>query len=189
MKPVLNHVAFLVPNAIKASEYLKQFDYKIGPTGTWEGEGTLEIYVGDLASETAIVDYVNDVKNMSTWSAEVENEVIGFISIKKHNIFSAEIFVMAILENYHRKNFGKMLIETAENYLIPEGFKFLQVKTLSESREDENYAKTRKFYLKNGFVALEEFESLWEKGNPCQLMIKNLRKNNFNLDQSTAGIN
>lgn len=31
MKTVLNHIAFLVPDAVKSAEYLRQFDFKIGP--------------------------------------------------------------------------------------------------------------------------------------------------------------
>ena len=51
MKSVLNHVALLIPNAVKTGEYLKSFDFKVGAAGEWEGEGTLEIYVGDLSSQ------------------------------------------------------------------------------------------------------------------------------------------
>lgn len=53
MKSVLNHIALLVPNAVKSAEYLRQFDFKIGPAEKWDGEGTLEVYVGDLNSEMA----------------------------------------------------------------------------------------------------------------------------------------
>lgn len=41
----LNHVALLVPSARKASNYLKQFDFKIENEQVFESEGTLEIYV------------------------------------------------------------------------------------------------------------------------------------------------
>ncbi len=53
MRSVLNHIALLVPNAVKSAEYLRQFDFKIGPAEKWDGEGTLEVYVGDLNSEMA----------------------------------------------------------------------------------------------------------------------------------------
>lgn len=53
MKTVLNHIALLVPNVVKSAEYLRQFDFKIGPAEKWDGEGTLEVYVGDLNSEMA----------------------------------------------------------------------------------------------------------------------------------------
>ncbi len=139
--------------------------------------------------ESAIVDYVNDVKVMDTWVALENNETIGFISINKHNLFTAEIHVIGILENYHRKNLGSKLIECAETYLIKGGFKFLQVKTLSESRENESYAKTRNFYVKSGFVPVEEFKTLWGEYNPCLLMIKSLESKKTNSLLSHLEIN
>jgi ribosomal protein S18 acetylase RimI-like enzyme len=125
--------------------------------------------------ESAIVDYVNDVKNMDTWIAEIDGAVVGFISIRKHNQHSAEIHVMGIKESYHNKQIGTQLTKYAEDCISKEGFTFLTVKTLSESREDENYAKTRKFYLKNGFLPVEEFKTLWGEDNPCLFMIKSLK--------------
>lgn len=48
---VLNHVALLVPSVEKSAEYLRRFPFTIGPSEKWDGEGTLEIYVGDAASQ------------------------------------------------------------------------------------------------------------------------------------------
>ncbi len=62
MKTVLNHIALLVPNAVKAAEYLRQFDFKIGPAQPWEGEGTLEVYVGDLDSQMGNLLLMEPVK-------------------------------------------------------------------------------------------------------------------------------
>lgn len=124
--------------------------------------------------ESAIVDYVNDVKYMDTWSAEIDGAHVGFISVNKHNPHTAEIHVMGIKESYHNKQIGSQLVKLAEDYLSKVGFSFLSVKTLSESREDKNYAKTRKFYLKNGFLPVEEFKTLWGEDNPCLFMIKSL---------------
>jgi ribosomal protein S18 acetylase RimI-like enzyme len=108
--------------------------------------------------ESAIVDYIKDVQGMDTWAA-VETDVIGFISINKHNEHTAEIHVMGVLSNYHGKRIGSKLIHAAEESLITQGFKFITVKTLSEKRSDENYDKTRKFYLKYGFTPIEEFKT------------------------------
>ncbi len=43
----LSHVAFLVRSADKASAVPSQLGFHIGPAEKWEGEGTLEIYVGE----------------------------------------------------------------------------------------------------------------------------------------------
>ena len=124
--------------------------------------------------ESAIIDYTNDVKEMDTWLVEIENRPVGFISINKHNLYTAEIHVMGILEDYHRHGIGHLLVQTAEFELHKEGFKYLTVKTLSENRSDENYDKTRKFYLKMGFTPIEEFKTLWGEHNPCLMLIKNI---------------
>lgn len=124
--------------------------------------------------ESAIVDYVNDVKGMDTWAVYADNELAGFISINKHNNSTAEVHVIGVLEKFHHMGLGKILIQHAEEFLISENIKFLTVKTLSELRKDENYEKTRLFYLAMGFSPVEVFKTLWGEHNPCLLMIKSL---------------
>ncbi len=46
MTSVLNHVAILVPNANKAADYLKPFNFKIGPKRK-TFYGALEIWAKD----------------------------------------------------------------------------------------------------------------------------------------------
>jgi ribosomal protein S18 acetylase RimI-like enzyme len=124
--------------------------------------------------ESAVVDYVNDVKSMDTWVAYQGQQAIGFISINKHFAKSAEVHVMGTLQEFHRKGIGQQLLQVAEDDLRAREFKFLTVKTLSESRHDANYDKTRNFYLKAGFTPIEEFKTLWGEHNPCLLMAKAL---------------
>lgn len=131
--------------------------------------------------EDAIVQYVEQIDTLPTLIAidknnnnSDNNPVVGFLSIKKHFATSAEIYVMGILHDYHRKGIGKLLTIQAEKYLKDNGILHLQVKTLSESRVNEHYAKTRQFYQAMGFHPLEEFKTLWDEVNPCLLMIKSL---------------
>ncbi len=124
--------------------------------------------------ESAIIDYVNDVKKMETWVALEDIKYIGFASINKHFSKSAEIHVMGIYNEYHGKGIGHQLIKTIETELQSLGFKYLTVKTLSESRPNKEYAQTRNFYLKVGFLPLEEFKTLWGETNPCLLLVKSL---------------
>lgn len=131
--------------------------------------------------ESAILDYVNDVKKMDTWVVESEEKPVGFISINKHNPKTAEIHVMGILEDHHHKGIGKFMIETVESELHKEGIKCLTVKTLSENRPDENYDKTRQFYIKMGFTPIEEFKTLWGEHNPCLMLIKAIEPNATNF--------
>ena len=124
--------------------------------------------------ESAILNYINDVKPLPFWKAVVENNSVGFLAIMEHFPKSAEIYVMGLLKEYHRQGVGKLMIESTEKYLKQNGFEYLQVKTLSDSHPDRNYAKTRKFYQSIGFQPLEEFKTLWGEANPALLMIKKL---------------
>ena len=99
---------------------------------------------------------------------------MGFLSIKQHYPVSAEVFVMGIREEAHRRGMGRALLDQAQKWLKHQGVEYLQVKALGPSRPDENYAKTRAFYLAMGFKPLEEFPQIWEAGNPCLILIKKL---------------
>jgi GNAT superfamily N-acetyltransferase len=79
---------------------------------------------------------------------------------------------MAVLPDQHGRGLGTTLIRDAERYARKQGRSYLTVKTLSASRSDVNYDKTRRFYSAVGFVPLEEFKTLWGEHNPCLLMIK-----------------
>ena len=124
--------------------------------------------------ESAIVGYVKDVQPMETWVIYDGNQAIGFASINKHFSKAAEIHVMAIRQEFHRRGIGHALIEVIEDSLRKQGIKFLQMKTLSESRPNKEYDRTRNFYLKLGFTPLEEFKTLWGEHNPCLLLVKSL---------------
>lgn len=124
--------------------------------------------------ESAIVDYAEDIKLMETWTVKVDSKVVGFVGINKHNEHTAEVHVMGILQDYHRQGLGKKLLEECEINLGQQGFKYLTVKTLSASRPNKEYDQTREFYLKYGFIPIEEFKTLWGEDNPCLMLIKNL---------------
>ena len=111
---------------------------------------------------------------MPTLLVKDGDDDIGFLSINKHFPDSAEIYCMGILPHYHRKGIGKLLIKELENYLKDKGVKILQVKTVSAERECSAYAKTRAFYKSVGFIPLEVFPTLWDKANPCLILIKQI---------------
>lgn len=122
--------------------------------------------------ESAIVQYVKDVEKMDMYIAKSNDQIIGFISINKHNKYTAEIHVMGIMKEFHKKGIGKRLIELVEKELENNGFEFFIVKTLSPLQENEEYKRTRLFYESMGFRPLEEFKTLWGEANPCLLMGK-----------------
>lgn len=127
-----------------------------------------------FAIESSVLNYIKDVQGMETWAA-IESDAIGFISLNKHFPSAAEIHVMGLLPEFHGKKIGNELIRVAEQSLVAQGCKFLTVKTLSESRPDEGYDKTRRFYLRYGFSPIEEFKTLWGEENPCLMMVKGIK--------------
>ncbi len=124
--------------------------------------------------ESAIVEYVNNVRVLPTFLATMHSEVVGFLTIKRRFEKAAEMYVLGVLKEHHRSGVGRAMVRAAEDWLASQGVEYLQVKTLSESRDDPNYARTRQFYLGVGFQPLEEFPTLWGERNPCLLMVKRL---------------
>jgi ribosomal protein S18 acetylase RimI-like enzyme len=99
---------------------------------------------------------------------------IGFVAIKPHGDYSAEVCVMGVLKEYHGQGIGRSLIDICIDYCKKNRIEFLTVKTLDESRESESYRKTRLFYQAMGFKKLETFPLLWDEDNPCLFMAKHI---------------
>lgn len=124
--------------------------------------------------EEATAQYIRDIEEMPTLLALEGDQVIGFLTLRKHNEFSAEIHVIGVRPEMHRRGVGRALVARAEEYLRQQSAEYLQVKTLSARHPDEGYRRTREFYLAMGFRPLEEFPTLWGEENPCLQMIKRL---------------
>lgn len=124
--------------------------------------------------EAANVQYLKDIEELPTFLALVDGRVIGFLTIRIHDEYAAEIHIVAVRPEAHRQGIGRALLAEAEKYLGQRGIEYLQVKTLSPSHPDEGYARTRAFYQAMGFRPLEEFHDLWGPENPCLMMIKHL---------------
>lgn len=126
--------------------------------------------------EEANAQYVRDIEALPTFLASVDGKVVGFLTLKRHNAFSAEIHVMGVHPAHHHQGVGRALICEVEAYLRRQGVEYLQVKTLSGSHPDAGYAQTRAFYLAVGFRPLQEFPVLWGEETPCLQMVKGLGK-------------
>lgn len=125
--------------------------------------------------EEATQMYIHDAGANPTFLAvdtEAKDRPVGFLTLMRHSLISAEIYVMAVDPAYHRKGVGRALTEAAEAHLRANGVKFFQVKTLSDKHPDDGYKKTRAFYLAMGFELLEEFPDLWGAHNPCWQLVK-----------------
>lgn len=119
-------------------------------------------------------NYIQECKKLPFWSAEVDNDTVGFIALQETSKYTVEIFVMGVLLDYHHLGIGTKLYETCEAYAIQKGYDFIQVKTVKEGTYKE-YDQSNAFYKKMGFKELECFPTLWDKTNPCQIFIKSLK--------------
>lgn len=124
--------------------------------------------------ETANRNYAEKAEKLPTFTARIADKTVGFMSLMLHSEHSAELYVLAVLKDYHRKGIGKLLLEACENYLRDRGIRYVQVKTLAAIADDPNYEKTRAFYEGQGYVTLEVFPELWDPHNPCLQMIKGI---------------
>lgn len=124
--------------------------------------------------EEATRQYVADTAVLPTFLAISNNQTIGFLTLKQHTPYAAEVHVMGILSAWHRQGVGRALLAASEAHLREIGVEFLQVKTLSAKHPDDGYGRTRQFYLAMGFRPLEEFPTLWGEANPCLQLIKKL---------------
>ena len=124
--------------------------------------------------EEAIRQYETEIDHLPTFLAVTETTTAGFLSLKLHNAFSAELYVMGIVPSAQRQGMGKALVREAQFWLRMQGIDYWQVKTLGESHPDANYAATRAFYAAMGFRPLEELKQIWDENNPCLIMVKRI---------------
>ena len=122
--------------------------------------------------EEATRQYIQDIDALPTFLALTNGEAVGFLTLRQHTAYAAEIHVMGVRPEMHQRGVGKTLLDKAETYLQKQSVEYLQVKTLSPAHPDRGYAHTRAFYLAMGFRPLEELPTLWGPGNPCLQMIK-----------------
>jgi ribosomal protein S18 acetylase RimI-like enzyme len=92
----------------------------------------------------------------------------------RHTAFAAEIDVIAVTPDHHRRGIGRAMVDCAERLLAEDGVEYLQVKTLADTIEYEPYARTRAFYATCGFRPLQVFPDLWDSENPALQLVKRL---------------
>lgn len=117
--------------------------------------------------------YINDSKQLPFWAAKTGNEIIGFITLTETSPETSEIHCMGVKQAYHRQGIGTQLYLELEKH-AKEKYKYLQVKTVEEGHYAE-YDQTVAFYRSVGFSKLEVFPTLWDRHNPCLVMIKALQ--------------
>jgi ribosomal protein S18 acetylase RimI-like enzyme len=124
--------------------------------------------------EKAILEYEREIEGLPTFLARSGGSAAGFLSLKQHNPFSTEIFVMGVRPEAQHLGLGRALVDAAKSHSHELGAEYMQVKTLGPSRPDKGYAGTLAFYGALGYRPLEEFPQIWGEHNPCLIMVKRL---------------
>ena len=122
----------------------------------------------------SIAEYSEKSKEMPFWAALDEGKPVGFLVLNATSVAAAEIYVMGILPEYHRRGIGRELYAAFESFSRQEGYRYLHVKTVKMGYYS-SYDGTNLFYQALGFSELECFPQLWDVCNPCQIYVKYLR--------------
>ena len=115
-------------------------------------------------------EYIRDSVDRPFFAAFCEDRPVGFICLKETGKDTAELCVMGVLQEYHRKGVGRKLFERLHDEAKRRGYSFLQVKTVKMGMY-EDYDATNRFYLSLGFKEFEVFPMLWDELNPCQVYV------------------
>lgn len=124
--------------------------------------------------ESSILAYARDVESRLMLGAYAGETCAGILALTRHNEFTAEIHVMAVRPEFHGRGAGKALLARAEETALDLGLEFLSVKTLAASHPSPEYARTREFYLGEGFRPIEVLPTLGSATGPCLLLVKPL---------------
>ncbi|MBN2851578.1 MAG: GNAT family N-acetyltransferase [Clostridia bacterium] len=162
----------LFKNPLMNVDYLKEITPSIKSEITNDILRSLPSWFG---IEQSIIDYCEKVKTLEFIKIELFDMVIGFCAYKINYGINCDLVVLGIFEQFHRFGIGSKLIDFINNELKHNEVRYMSVKTLSENHSDENYKRTRNFYIKNGFYPFEEIKDLWGKENPCLIMIREVR--------------
>jgi len=123
---------------------------------------------------TANADYAAAADRHPTVVSTINGQPVGVLTTVQHSDAAAEVYVMVVLPEHHRRGVGVAMLTVAEQDLVERGITFLQVKTLAATHPDPGYVKTRAFYQANGFETLEVFPDLWDSDCPALQMVKHI---------------
>ena len=119
-------------------------------------------------------EYIEKSVKQPFFAAFDGENAVGFLYLAETGRDTAELYVMGVLKEYHRRGVGKMLFAAAKQRAKELGYSFLQVKTVQMGKYPE-YDATNRFYLALGFGEFEVFPTLWDEWNPCQIYVMSLK--------------
>ncbi len=118
--------------------------------------------------------FIRGLSELPAFVALQDGAVVGFASLRLHTERSAELEVLAVRPEIHRRGAGSALVASCEAWLRRRGVTLLHVKTLAPSHPDPFYARTRAFYLAHDFQPLFESDAFSGAENPLLVLVKSL---------------
>ncbi len=91
----------------------------------------------------AVELYARELEALPVIASEIDDQVVGIASLNQHTPFAAEIHVMGVLPDFHRRGIGRQLMANAEAIARGNDLALLTVRTLSPARENSDYELTR----------------------------------------------
>jgi len=127
-------------------------------------------------NENGLAAMATDLPDQRTVVALDDGDVVGFVSIEECNPNVSELGWFAVADDRQGEGIGTELLADVYDERRAAGVELLAVKTLADTVESENYARTRAFYEKEGFRHVETIDPFpgWDPGNPCAIYVKPL---------------
>jgi GNAT superfamily N-acetyltransferase len=132
---------------------------------------TLPLWFG---IESSLLDYVRDTERFPTFVARLGGEIVAFATVREHFAEAWELHCIAVAAPARNQGVGRALHAEVERRLAAQGVRVLQVKTLADSHPSPEYAETRRFYARTGYLPLEVFPTLWGPRLPVLQLVKTL---------------
>ena len=120
-------------------------------------------------------EYIADSREKPFLACYADGKIAGYIVLNATSEACADIFVMGVKKEFHRRGIGSELNAAYEAMARKLGYSYSQVKTVQMGHYD-TYDRTNLFYQAMGYRELECFPTLWDEWNPCQIYIKYLGK-------------
>jgi GNAT superfamily N-acetyltransferase len=115
--------------------------------------------------------YVAALAHAPGFVAVDARQVVGFLALERHGPRSAEILVMGVDPDRHRRGVGRRLVAAAIGWSVQHGVRWLHVKTRGPSTPDPAYERTRRFYRAVGFDDLYESRTEWGVENAALVLV------------------
>ncbi|MGT2829544.1 GNAT family N-acetyltransferase [Streptococcus hillyeri] len=110
-------------------------------------------------------EYIDTAGNQICLLAKDSQDYIGFMSLIETSE-GFEIDCMGVLKSYQNQGIGSLMMDTLKEFARQKEKTALLVKTLSEAYPSSEYAKTRAFYEKMGFIK-SRYLDIWGEELPC----------------------